>query len=88
MTSGWRAAMTITPMATALSVKRSQEKWPLKSICEIYLINNLIREKISVADPECFSRIAVFPSRIQIFSISDPGSEFFPSRIPDLHKRI
>jgi hypothetical protein len=32
----------------------------------------------SVADPGCLSRIPV-----QIVSISDPGSEFFPSRIPD-----
>jgi hypothetical protein len=35
----------------------------------------------SVADPGCLSRI-------RIFSIPDPGSEFFPSRIPDLHQRI
>jgi hypothetical protein len=88
MTSGWRAATTITPTATALSVKHSQEKWPLKSICEIYIINNLIREKISVADPGCLSRIphpSFFHSgsRIRVFSIPDPGSEFFPFRIPD-----
>jgi hypothetical protein len=31
----------------------------------------------------------VYPgSRIRIFSIPDPGSEFFPSRIPDPHQRI
>jgi hypothetical protein len=36
---------------------------------------------ISVADPECLSRI-------RIFSIPDPGSEFFPSRIPDPHQEF
>jgi hypothetical protein len=27
-------------------------------------------------------------SRIRVFSIPDPGSEFCPSRIPDLYQRI
>jgi hypothetical protein len=41
----------------------------------------------------CASRILLFPSRIRLFSIPDPtffhpGSEFFPSRIPDPHERI
>ncbi len=36
---------------------------------------------ISVADPGCLSRILMF-------SIPDPGSEFFPSRIPGPHQRV
>jgi len=36
---------------------------------------------ISVADRGCLSRI-------RLFSIPEPGSEFFLSRIPDLHQRI
>ena len=37
--------------------------------------------EFSVADPGCLSRI-------RLFSIPDPGSDLFPSRIPDPHQRI
>jgi hypothetical protein len=46
--------------------KMATEKY---SICEIYFINNLISEKISVADPGCLPGSEVLPSRIL-----DPGS--------------
>ncbi len=46
----------------------------------------------SVADTGCLSWmfiLDVYPgSRIRLFSIPDPGSESFPSRIPDPHQRI
>jgi hypothetical protein len=49
------------------------------SLEQLEHLQRQVRQKCSVADPGCFSRIRFFPIPDPLFS--HPGSAFFPSRI-------
>jgi hypothetical protein len=49
-----------------------------------HFLYTTVKTVLRIRDPTFFHPV----SRIRIFSIPDPGSKLFPSRIPDPHQRI